>query len=129
MAYFPDEAYRVLHQLFDTLELSAEQKEKYTEAFEKRLTQKFIDAVYTKLPEQERQPLITLANTASTDEQKEQVKAKFKEWLSADEVKTLFQKISDNEFNSFLQYVYSNVATREQKTKLEDVFKSEVLKQ
>lgn len=127
MTFFPDETYSVLYQVFDVLGLSSEQKREYTDAFEKRLTKKFLDAVYMKLPEQERQPLITLANTATTDDQKEQVKAKFKEWLTADEVKSLFRKISDDEFNAFLKYVYANTASKEQKKKLEEVFKIEVL--
>ena len=128
MSFFPIEAYKVLHQLFGVVEIAGEEKAKYTEQFEERLTRQFVDAVYKKLPEGEREKTIKMANEAKTDEEKQALQTQFEKWLTKEEIKTLFQKVADEEFNDLLRFVYKNVATTEQKQKLEEVFKPELLK-
>lgn len=127
MSFFPAEAYKVLHQLFDIVEIAGEEKSKYTEQFEERLTRRFVDAVYKKLPEEERKKTVEMANAAKMDEEKQVLQQQFEKWLTKEELKNLFQKVADQEFNDLLRFVYKNVATAEQKRKLETVFKPEVL--
>lgn len=127
MGFFPTEAYKVLHQLFDIVEIADEEKAKYTEQFEERLTRRFVDAVYKKLPEEEREKTVKMANAAKTDEEKQALQTQFEKWLTKEELKALFQKVSDQEFNDLLRFVYKNVASAEQKKKLEEIFKPEIL--
>ena len=126
MTKFPKETYSIIFQIFSTLGFNQEEQNTRVTAFEKEAFNRFLTAIVTKLPEQERATVVNLANNASTDEEKKQLKQKLASWLNEDETLRLFTKITDELTKEMLQNLYKD-ATEEQKTKLEEKFKKEAL--
>ncbi len=119
--------YVILDQILEILELSPKEREGYVESFEDTLLKRYVEAIAKKLPEQERKPMIALANQATTEEKKKELNDKVASWFNAEEIQNLFKKVSDSLFTELLTNAYKQ-ATEEQKKKLAERFKIEVLR-
>lgn len=127
MTYLPKERYIYLGKVFEVLDFSKEEVERYVERFDDALMKKVVGAVVKKLPEQKRRAVVEVANKATESKSgQKKLKEKLTYWFNEDEIKRLFDKVSAELFRECLQNAYKQ-ATEEQKKKLEEMFKPEAL--
>jgi len=127
MTQISQKFYAALDDVFNAVDLTDEEKVKFGDEFEKMLMAKYAVAMVEKLPEQERKGVVELANAATTEEQKKTLKEKVAPWFADKELENLFKKTADSLFEDLLKKTY-RAATDEQKKKLEEMFKKEVLR-
>lgn len=126
MTQLPSEMYALVRKVFETLELSDEEKSKYEDKFEKMMLAKFAEAIMKKMPPNEAERLKNLANNSGEGLNQTEIEKQLQQWFTGEEMGQLFQKISDQLFEEFLRVAYSS-ATTDQKQKLEQLFPEEVL--
>lgn len=127
MSQLPKGFLSSLDKVLEMIGVDYEEKVAIKRDFEETLLARFSAAAIQKLSSQEQKEIVELANAADTDEKKQELQKKLFTLLNAEEVKGLMQKSADKLFGEFLQNLY-NETTDEQKGKLEEMFKPEVLK-
>ncbi len=126
MTQIQKDSYKLVYKVGEILGESGEEKEKRVEAFEKEVFARLINAAVKKLPEQEREPIVKLANNAENEEQVKALHTKLKDWFNDQEIVKLFTKMADELLTEMVGSLYKT-ATEEQKKKFEEVFKKEAL--
>lgn len=127
MTQLPEATYSILRQVFGVLGLAEAEQREYEEKFEQMWMMRFAAAIVKKLPDNEGKEVAELANKAQTQEEKKQLEEKLRNWLNPEETQRLLQKVGDEVFSEFLPVAYE-VASDEQKQKLEDLFPKEALR-
>lgn len=120
------ENYAVVKNVLGVLELTAEEQTEKLAAFEQELLNRFAEAVAKKLPPQERAGIVVLANAAGDQDKKKELEKNLNNWFNAQEVQKLFSKTVEDFFAEFLRTAY-RTASEEQKKKLGELFKPEIL--
>ena len=90
MTQIQKDSYKLVYKVGEILGESGEEKEKRVEAFEKEVFARLINAAVKKLPEQEREPIVKLANNAENEEQVKALHTKLKDWFNDQEIVKLF---------------------------------------
>lgn len=121
------QSFEVLRQVLEVLEFSGEDMQKTIDKFEKTLLLEYFGAIVKKLPPDQSREIAGLLKEGLNDENKVLAQKKVAEWVNPQELTYLYKKISEGLFSDSLKFLYKS-ATEEQKQKLEEMFRPEVLK-
>jgi len=127
MTQLPNQTYGALRFLLDLLGVEKQEIEKEVEVFEEGLQLKVIERLAKRLAENDKKPLMELANKVGEKSAKqEELVAMLKNLFNENEVKEAYVKSGEEFFNEVLKEEYGK-ATEEQKKKIEEMFKKEAL--
>lgn len=127
MLTLPEKNYSILKQVLELLGFSEEDQKRVIEEFERSLLTDLAGAVARKLPEHEQKEFIEFLNSSLEKDLRSEIEDKVSSWMNEEEIFALFQKVADKAFADLLPDLYKK-ATEEQKKRLEEMFKKEVLR-
>jgi len=129
MTQLPEQTFAALKLLFDLLGANKEEADIEMELFEYGLQLRVIERLAKKLAEKDKKELVELANKVGEKKaETSELEKKLKKLFTEKEIAEVFKKAGDEFFEEVLKEEYGK-ADVDQKKKLEEMFKKEVLKE